>query len=464
MNASQAEAPGDDSQAIDGRYEPIGVVAQSPLAIRMTAIDREAPAGASSVLLTVPAPSLPPRRHDALRERFHRLAQLAHPNIPAYRCRSDAGSTYCVSDRVDGESLADIVALLAPDVLERHEIDRIVRTVGSALAAAHQRGLSHGALGKDVVIVTPALDIRLTGFDLGGGRLAFDPAADIAALAGMAAELHARPLRRDPATAAGPEPDAGPGAGLKFEPAWRHTPRERKPRRLRPARLALYAALVLAAAMVDPSDVARLARVPGDATGPPSLAEPTAAAGATQDAAGDSGTRPADVPATTPAAAPAETPAETPGEPAAGLADEADTAAIPGRESAARTVPVVALPARNLAARTPVSLRFQTQGSRLTVGESNAMARVSLRTHSGRSTSIIWWLADGSARSPSDYADLGLQTATIPRDSSIDIVVPLVADAVAEGDEEFEIFASAVENGKQSGVPINARIRILDDD
>jgi hypothetical protein len=109
-------------------------------------------------------------------------------------------------------------------------------------------------------------------------------------------------------------------------------------------------------------------------------------------------------------------------------------------------------------------LRFVPQVSRLAVGESDAMARLSLRTASGRSADIIWWLADGAARREQDYVDLGLQSATIPANSTIDIVVPLVADAIHEGDEDFEIYASNIEDGKQVGALVSARIRILDDD
>jgi hypothetical protein len=438
MNASHAMAKR-EPQIIDGRFAQLDVVEHGPLAIRMTAIDTGAATGASEVVLTVPSPSLTRRQREALRERFRRLEHLAHPNIPGF-CFHGA---CCVSDRVDGESLADVTAMLAPDLLEQQEVDRIVRTVGSALAAAHRLGISHGALALDRVMVTPELDLRLIGLEVGDGRLVFDPAADIAALAGMAAELHgAVPVTRD----------YGP---TRVALASRETRGRRRPRAFRVALLATFALAVLA---VDPGGVARLLRDAVDATADAPAPPARAAADAMPAGAG----------AGLAAAGAADTPAPRDLSRTGGSPEEPAATTHPAPPSsravaAVRPSPVLALPAGGRAPTTG-TLRFSVQGERVAVSESAAMARLTLRTTGRHATNVIWWLAEGSARPDSDYADLGLQSATIPPHAAIDIVVPLVADAIAEGDEDFEIFASVVEDGRQTGVPVKARVRILDDD
>ena len=180
---------------IDERYELVAMVQRGRSTTRYKAIDHGDPGGGSAVTLTVlaQASGVGPRRLERLRERVRELEQLAHPDIPTYyRLGITQDAVFAVSEHVDGEPLANIVEQLAPEALEAEEIDMILQTVGNALAAGQDRGITHGDPGLGDVLITPDYRIRLTGFEraAAAGAMPLDPSADVIALARMAFELH----------------------------------------------------------------------------------------------------------------------------------------------------------------------------------------------------------------------------------------------------------------------------------
>src|SRR5262245_53724095 len=118
-----------ETPLIGGRYERIAVVERSPLAIRVTAMDLSA-SPPQRVMLALPHDALTVTELAAVRERFRRLAHLSHPNIPSYRPGSTNGACWCVSDCIDGETLADVLEQLAPKSLDIEEIGTIVEKLG----------------------------------------------------------------------------------------------------------------------------------------------------------------------------------------------------------------------------------------------------------------------------------------------------------------------------------------------
>ena len=91
---------------------------------------------------------LPPAlaAQSAVRERFLReartAARLSHPNIvPVYRAGEAGGFVFFVMAYVDGQTLGNHVRRRG--ALSPHEVAKVVRDVGWALAYAHARGVVH---------------------------------------------------------------------------------------------------------------------------------------------------------------------------------------------------------------------------------------------------------------------------------------------------------------------------------
>src|SRR5437016_2347197 len=150
----------------------------------------------------------------AAEDRFHAAAdaaaQLDHPHIvPVYRHGATENFLWCATKYVDGRSLASMLETAGP--LELTACLRIFEQVASALDYAHRRGVAHGALTPDCILVD-ANEWALVGdFAMRGlldavpdGAQAGEPAAgrDQRALAAIAHQcLTGTPLGEDPPTA-----------------------------------------------------------------------------------------------------------------------------------------------------------------------------------------------------------------------------------------------------------------------
>ncbi len=150
-----------------GNYRIEGVVGRGGMGIVYRAAQRRPE---RTVALKVIAPDL--ADDDQFRGRFEResnmAAQIEHPNvIPVYEVGEDAGLLYIVMRYVEGMDLAGLVrreGQLAPS-----RAARIVAQVGSALDAAHRRGLVHRDVKPgNVLIADPGADEHayLTDFGL----------------------------------------------------------------------------------------------------------------------------------------------------------------------------------------------------------------------------------------------------------------------------------------------------------
>jgi len=137
-------------------------------------------------------------------------AQLDHPHIlPLYRHGATENFLWCATKYVDGRSLAGMLATGGP--LELSTCLRILEQVASALDYAHRRGVAHGTLTPDCILVD-ANEWALVGdFAMRGlldavpdGAQAGEPAAgrDQRALAAIAHQcLTGTPMGEDPPTA-----------------------------------------------------------------------------------------------------------------------------------------------------------------------------------------------------------------------------------------------------------------------
>src|SRR5712691_33691 len=137
-------------------------------------------------------------------------AQLDHPHIvPVYRHGATENFLWCASKFVEGRSLTSMLETGGP--LELSACLRIFEQVASALDYAHRRGVAHGALTPDCIIVD-ANEWALVGdFAMRGlldaapdGARAHEPAAgaDQRALAAIAQHcLTGAPIGEDPPAA-----------------------------------------------------------------------------------------------------------------------------------------------------------------------------------------------------------------------------------------------------------------------
>jgi eukaryotic-like serine/threonine-protein kinase len=113
--------------------------------------------------------SPPYDRDQAFVERFrreaHAAARLNHPSIVAvYDTGSDDGTHYIVTELVEGETLAELVARGGPLPPQR-AVD-ISTEITRALAAAHQRGVVHRDVKPGNVMLTPEGRVKVVDFGI----------------------------------------------------------------------------------------------------------------------------------------------------------------------------------------------------------------------------------------------------------------------------------------------------------
>lgn len=110
----------------------------------------------------------PPGRPNAFQEVCDALMRLDHPNIEwiLETGKLFDGRPYVVTTYTSGQSLEQILIGDRRLVLER--VAHIVESVAEGLGAAHARGILHGDITPESIVVTPqefeAENVRLTGF------------------------------------------------------------------------------------------------------------------------------------------------------------------------------------------------------------------------------------------------------------------------------------------------------------
>ncbi len=126
---------------------------------------------------------------------FQRVRPLIHPDIVRLLdIGRDGDTVYVATELVEGRTLREALDDPAQPRLTVAEADRIVATTGNALAYAHDRGIAHGDVRTENILVTPQRGYRLSGFLWGQlkRRQQFmpDQLDDVRALAALAFELY----------------------------------------------------------------------------------------------------------------------------------------------------------------------------------------------------------------------------------------------------------------------------------
>src|SRR5436305_2909653 len=124
-----------------GRYELLDVLGRGGMGVVYRATDRLLDRTVAVKVLPVDRAADP-----AFVTRFERealaAAALSHPNIVSvFDSGHDGGTHFIVMERVEGESLAQIIARSGPRAAD--EVVRLAAPVASALAAAHRAGIVH---------------------------------------------------------------------------------------------------------------------------------------------------------------------------------------------------------------------------------------------------------------------------------------------------------------------------------
>jgi hypothetical protein len=429
-----------------------------------------------------------------LEENFPRLRELDHPNIASVFELLRRGNRFIISSEfVDGDTLLSVLRKLSPGHMDEEDATHLLRCLGSALEYAHGRGVVHGSVRAENIVVTPWQDAKLINFVFGtlveSGPLAVTEEDDVRDFAKLAYELY---TGMRPPVEWGEVPPYGltrrrwlalrsilcevkhrqprtlrqflVDADLVGAPPARAATRQLEPatngggRRFWRVRLPL--ALIVAAALfvgsradietvanLDFTEGLRWTRTAADAV----------AALLPQQRERDE----------------TRTPPTSPVDP-----QEAALAGVPERIARVEPVPdfdPAAATRRSRAAgpqggappaaAAPATVEFAQAEVR--VNEYETIVAIEVR-RSGDTTlpvEFIWWTSDGTATAEDDYANFGRRVEAFDLGAATHAIrVPLVSDAVSEPDEHFYVHIDATIRGATLGSLSTAFITIVDDD
>lgn len=465
----------------------------------------------------------------ALQRDFARLRTLEHPHIARLIELGYNGQQYYVTgERLDGESLRDVLTHLLPERLDVGEADDIVRAVGSALVYAHEHGIAHGDVRAENVLVTMDRRFVLTNFL--ARRVAKvtsrppRPSDDVKGLARLAAELYTgstsphalraalhgnvpaarlnaiRAVLEAPSRRTGTVAEFLAAAGLSFaavrsassfaahrEWAW-SVWRVVWPMAAVTALVGLIVtyqgtwgasaeeikdrgldALRAVTARVAPSGAREDARDRGD------VAERADAARPPQASAADREPEPAGTPELA-ADAPEQEPApaaDTPEEERESPATDAEVAATEPEPAPQSTEPAPPIPrpvaaqmARPVAPPPPEPAVVALGVPRIAVREDHSAAAIDIVRHGDmtREITVTWWTVPDTAHPDEDYVSLGRQTVTLAAGVESRRVLIPIVNDGVR--EAAETFEVQIgrPHGGVSGTVTTTRVTVHDDD
>jgi serine/threonine protein kinase/tetratricopeptide (TPR) repeat protein len=105
-----------------------------------------------------------PKFGEHLRREARTASSLNHPNIcTIYEIGEDSGETFIAMEYIEGRTLAEFIR---QGQLPIDTILRYGRQIASGLAHAHERGVLHGDLKPQNIVVTPSGDAKILDFGL----------------------------------------------------------------------------------------------------------------------------------------------------------------------------------------------------------------------------------------------------------------------------------------------------------
>jgi len=100
-----------------------------------------------------------------LRREFYCAQALSHQNIvKVFELDQDAEFPFFTMELIDGETLTSVMEKFRPGPLPRAYARAVIRELGAGMAHAHGRGVIHGNLKPQKVMVTNAGELRILDF------------------------------------------------------------------------------------------------------------------------------------------------------------------------------------------------------------------------------------------------------------------------------------------------------------
>jgi hypothetical protein len=439
-----------------------------------------------------------------LQRDFARLRTFDHPHIEhLIEIGCNGQQYYVVGEQLDGEPLREVLNHLLPERLDVGECDDIVRAIGSALVYAHERGVAHGAVRAENVLIT--MDRRVVLANFLARRIAKVAARpprasdDLKGLARLAAELYVGstspdalraavhagvPVKRLNAIRSVLEPTHRPvssvadfleGADLASDGAVATArPAERPQRSWSLWRLVFPMAAIAAIGSMAASYHGSVgASAQGiKARGLEALravaaqvAAPSAETAASRTKLGSGAIAVDAAPAPMTAETASEPPAAAEPAPAAlppAATQPAGAHSPPTRPAAADGGPTTAAASRRRA--DPAVLSLGTP--RIAAREDHTVVAIDIvRSGDTKSEAAVgWWTTSGTAHEEDDYAGIGRQIVTFPAGATVErVLIPIVNDGVREADEVFTVHLSRPRGGV-AGAVTATRVTLHDDD
>jgi serine/threonine protein kinase len=439
----------------------------------------------------------------SLERDFVRARSLSHPHIvKLFELQQDAGTHFLTMQLVDGESLRSVLDSLGPELIPEQQALWIVRAVGEALAYAHAKGIVHGDVRPENVIVTARHDVKVlfsSSCLTGSAPFSVQPRDDVYGLACLAYELllgvlpplhvqqrgNERRLMKDlsrrsrnalrMALAAREDRTRridtflGELGLLSAVPrVCPETARNRRSVTWRAMAAALLAALLGAAAYMTQGGLenenaslagvsderATVAGNPRRTTSPGSTADNRDAAAVVgapehQRRAAEQGTA----------------------DGAARAASVSDTRMPSPEQPGGRRMPAAALASAPLGSAVSTATRGAGTPTfaapSVTVNEDQGVVSIEIKRASGSDQrSVVWWTSDGTARAGDDYADFGGVVETFARGETSRVIhIPITSDGVPEDREHFSVNLSVNSTGSSNpGAITQVTVTIIDND
>jgi serine/threonine protein kinase len=99
-----------------------------------------------------------------LRQEFHHLQLLSHPNVVrAFDFDRDGAFAFFTMELLNGDHLSRLVRARGASLRRAYAL-AIIRDVGAAVAYAHSRGIAHGDINPQNVFITTRGEVRVLGF------------------------------------------------------------------------------------------------------------------------------------------------------------------------------------------------------------------------------------------------------------------------------------------------------------
>jgi serine/threonine protein kinase len=100
-----------------------------------------------------------------LRLEFYCGQVLSHRNVVnVYELDRDGDVIFFTMELLDGEPLSDVIERLRPAAMHRSQAWQLIRQLGAGLAHAHERGVVHGDLKPQNILITREGELRILDF------------------------------------------------------------------------------------------------------------------------------------------------------------------------------------------------------------------------------------------------------------------------------------------------------------